>query len=129
MADLYLLFNHSLTRQQEQSAYQELGVRHIHKPPPEIRRLWAAIPPRQKELRPILTPVFSWMDQELSPGDFLLVQGDFGACCLVADHAERAGIIPVYATTHRQAKERHTRHGQVKIEHTFEHIRFRRYGR
>jgi hypothetical protein len=129
MAQLYLLFNHTLTREQQCCARSELGVEKIVDPPPHIRALWANIPAGQAAIRPALTPVFAWIDQEIAPGDFLLVQGDFGACWLVAKYAEQHGIVPVYATTRREATERHTGDNQIEITHTFRHVRFRQYGK
>ncbi len=129
MADLYLLFNHNLTREQQQGARRELNVENIISPPAHVKRIWGAIPPEKESIRPALTPVFAWIDHELSPGDFLLIQGDFGACWLVAKHAAQAGIIPLYATTRREAEERHATDNGVKITHTFRHVRFRQYGK
>ena len=129
MADLYLLFNHRMTDSQAEQARQELGVRNIHVPPTGISRLWSDIPPEPENLREILVPVFSWIDTTLRPGDFLLVQGDFGACHLVLEHVTGSGIIPVYSTTRREAQEQHLGDGTVHLLHTFRHVRFRIYGR
>ncbi|WP_456386753.1 CRISPR-associated protein Csx20 [Desulfolithobacter sp.] len=129
MQDLYLLFNHRLTSHQAEQAKQELGVDNIIEPPDNITRLWANIPPEPESIRPVLEPVFTWIDNEIRAGSFLLVQGDFGACFLVINHAAAKGITPVYSTTRREAAEQHTDDKTVRLAHTFRHVRFRIYGR
>jgi hypothetical protein len=128
MADLYLLFNHLLTDSQADQACRELGVRNIHVPPESITRLWADVPPEPESIGEVLHPVFQWIDQTVSENDFLLVQGDFGACWLVLEHIRDSGIIPVYATTSRQAVEQRLDDNTVRLTHTFSHVRFRQYG-
>ncbi len=128
MADLFLLFNHSLTNIQAEQAKQELGVRKIHKPPPDISQLWANIPPDPESINDFLAPVFAWIDDKMAAGDFILVQGDFGACYLTIRHVSGSGVIPVYSTTERRAKEKQLDDGSVQLTHTFQHVRFRKYG-
>lgn len=128
MADMYLLFNHTISPEQEREARQVLGIHAIHEPPANIRALWAGIPPGPDSLRPVLAPVFSWIESTIQPGDFLLVQGEFGATCLVVRHARQLGIIPIYATTRRQAEEQRLADGSIRLVHTVRHVRFREYG-
>lgn len=128
MADLFLLFNHLLTEAQAGQAEKELGVQHIIHPPAGISRLWSNVPPEAETIHSYLEPVFSWIDTTVSAGDFLLIQGDFGACHLVLDHIAGSGIIPVYATTERRAIERRLADDTVQLTHTFRHVRFRIYG-
>ncbi|MFP7756017.1 CRISPR-associated protein Csx20 [Thermodesulfobacteriota bacterium B35] len=129
MSDLFLLFNHRLTAAQEEDARQELGVERIVTPPEDVRRCWGEIPPEPESIRPALAPVFSWIDNEIPEGSFLLVQGDFGACFLVVLHAAGRGITPVYSTTRREAVEQHTDDNTIRLTHTFRHVRYRIYGR
>jgi hypothetical protein len=129
MPDLFLLFNHLLTDTQADQAREELGVRNIVVPPEEISLLWSNVPPEPDSIRNYLEPVFSWISAAVSPGDFLLVQGDFGACHLVLEHLSGSRITPVYATTRRQAVEQRMDDNTVRLTHTFRHVRFRIYGR
>ena len=128
MADLFLLFNHSLTATQAEHAIQEPGVHKIHEPPSNISRLWANIPPEPASINDFLTPVYKWIDSNMAEGNFILVQGDFGACYLVVQYARAHGVIPVYSTTERQAVEKLLDNGSVQLTHTFQHVRFRQYG-
>lgn len=129
MADLIVLFNHSLTAQQEQEARQRLGVGRIINAPAEVRRIWAALPPDEDGLAASLAPVRSWLEQQAAPGDFALIQGDFGACYLMVGHALALGCVPLYSTTGREALEEQLDDGSVRLTHHFRHVRFREYGK
>jgi hypothetical protein len=128
MSRLFLVFNHTFTLSQQESARRELGVATIIEPPLELRRRWANIPPEIPGLRPLLRPLNEWLAEHAHPGDFVLIQGDFGACYLLVRFALGRDLIPIYATTERHAREQHLDDGRIKLEHTFDHVRFRRYG-
>lgn len=128
MPRLFLMFNHTFTLIQQESARRELGVDAILEPPLELRRRWANIPPEEPSLRLWLQPMRDWLADRAQPGDYLLIQGDFGACYLMVCFALERNLIPVYATTERHAHEEHLGDGRVRLEHTFDHVRFRRYG-
>lgn len=125
---LFLLFSHTLTATQEADARLSLGVNRILEPPISIRMIWAQVPPDVDELTGYLAPVFSWLVREARPGDFALIQGEFGATWLAVVEAFRLGLVPVYSTTRREAMEEHLPDGRVEIRHTFSHVRYRRYG-
>jgi len=124
---LILLFNHRLTARQEEDARASLGISRITQPPISIRMVWAQVPPDVDELTGYLAPVFSWLEEVARPGDFVLVQGEFGATCLAVREALRLDLIPLYSTTRREAVEKHLADGRVEIRHTFAHVRYRRY--
>ena len=129
MADLFLLFNHTITPIQEEQARLELGVERIIEPSAHIHSIWAGLPPGDEGLAPVLEPVVSWLDNEAVPGDYVLIQGDFGACFLMVRHALEKGLVPIYSTTNRQAVEKLMDDGSVQLTHRFRHVRFRQYGK
>jgi hypothetical protein len=55
-------------------------------------------------------------------------QGDFGATYLMVRFALEQGLIPIYATTRRKAREESQADGAVKLTHHFQHQTFRKYG-
>jgi hypothetical protein len=128
MPRLFLLFNHTLTAEQEADARNSLGVTEIVTPPPAIRGLWGQLPSDTQELAPLLAPVGEWLAAEARPGDHVLIQGDFGAVYLIVNITLAGGLIPVYSTTEREAMEEHLPDGTVRLTHRFRHRRFRRYG-
>ena len=125
--NLLLLFNHRLTHTQEVDARENLGVEQIVAPPSEISKRWAGVPPEIDDLGSWLVPVTRWLTEMARPGDYVLIQGEFGATLLVVNEAFRLGLIPVYSTSRRQAVEEHMPDGSVHLSHVFTHVRFRRY--
>lgn len=126
--NLFLLFNHRCTAAQKDAAQEQLGVTGIITLPPELQQLWSQIPPDRPALAPYLEPVQSWLAAQAQAGDYVLIQGDFGATFLMVRFALNHDLIPVYATTSRQAIEEHLPDGAVKMVHRFQHQMFRKYG-
>ena len=124
---LFVLLSHGLLEEQRREALEKLGVEEIILLPPELQRLWSSIPPQLESLKEFLKPIFQWLSKA-EEGDFLLVQGDFGAVFLLVDYAFKKGLIPIYATTERIHREEREGSG-VRMVKLFRHVRFRRYER
>jgi hypothetical protein len=125
---LFLLFNHRLTPGQEVDASMSLGVKRLVPLPTELKRLWAHIPADLPTLQNYLEPLAAWLMGQAHPGDFVLIQGDFGACFFMVQLALKHGLVPVYATTQRVVVENPLPDGSVQVTRRFEHQIFRRYG-
>jgi len=125
---LFLLFNHQITPIQEADARIALGVDQIIDLPPDLHRLWRSVPPDLPEISAYLDPVKEWLAAHAAESDYLLIQGDFGACFIMVNFAFERGLIPIYSTTHREAVEEHGEDGSVKLKHVFKHRIFRKYG-
>lgn len=126
---MFLLFSHELTIEQQETARTAFGVTSFHQPPEAVQAVWSQIPPDTTDLSPILQPVESWLEQHAQKGDLVLIQGDFGATFLMVNHALSLGLIPVYATTQRQARDNILSDGRIETTHVFQFKRFRVYGR
>jgi hypothetical protein len=124
---LFFLFNHTPTEAQLGDAENTFGIKRFMTPPPEIGQFWRQIPPELDTIADYLTPVKDWLSDCARKGDFVLIQGDFGATYLMVRFALEAGLIPIYSTTERRAVEHHGADGRVHLSHTFYHCRFRRY--
>ncbi|MCK8603008.1 CRISPR-associated protein Csx20 [Desulfoferrobacter suflitae] len=125
---LLLLFNHHLTREQQEDAYRSLQIGGIVQPAASIQLMWSQIPADMSSINEYLQPIRDWLSSTAAGGDYVLIQGDFGACYLMARFAFERGLIPLYSTTRRQAVEERQSNGCVKLVHHFQHQRFRRYG-
>lgn len=125
---LILLFNHQLTPDQEFDARKMLSITKVVEPPKALRELWANLPPDLDELDAYLEPIKQWLTTHSTPGDYVLVQGDFGATYLLVNFAFERGLVPVYSTTQREASEELQPDGSLKLTHRFSHKRFRKYG-
>lgn len=127
MSTLFLLFSHTLTNEQISDARQSLHVQGFAAIPKELQDRWSAIPPDLESIETYLQPIFEWLREEAQSGDYVLVQGDFGAVYLMIRFALEHGLIPVYATTRRDVREVPLSEGRVQVQRTFQHVRYRRY--
>ncbi len=127
-SNLFLLFNHTLTADQERQASDSLGISRIVSLPGELQELWSNIPPEPSEVEPYLARVKQWLGSQAQAGDYALIQGDFGATYLLVRFALERGLVPVCSTTRREALEEPQEDGSLKVVHRFKHVRFRKYG-
>ena len=127
-ASLFLLFNHRITKQQEAEACLSLDVDRIINLPSGLKDLWCQVPPGLSEIRGYLAPIRDWLKSNAIAGDYVLIQGDFGASYLMVIFAFDNDLIPIYSTTYRKAIEENNNDGFVKMTHQFQHHIFRRYG-
>jgi len=125
---LFLIFNHQITSIQKQDAYISLGAERIKEMPAGIKKLWRNIPADMSELNGYLEPVKKWLYENAKKYDYVLIQGDFGACYIMTKLAFEIGLIPIYSTTEREATEEYKKDGTVKLVHQFKHQAFRKYG-
>jgi len=128
MPALFLIMNHRITETQVADARSSLGVDRIVEMPAALAALWRQIPADLPSIGPFLQPLRAWLQDSASPGDYVLIQGDFGACYLMVNFALSSGLVPVYSTTSREAVENHLADGTVEISHRIKHRLFRRYG-
>lgn len=125
---IFLIFNHHFTKAQEFEAKTTLGIHQIVCLPENLRSLWSQIPPGLERIRDYLLPLAEWLETRTNSGDYILIQGDFGACYLMVRFAFDRGLIPIYSTTRREAVEETTEDGSIRMVHHFKHHSFRRYG-
>ncbi len=122
-----LIFSHELTAEQEIDLREKWGVNRITSMPGDISLSWKNVPPELPSLKNYVQPVLRWLIDIASPGDLVLVQGDFGATFIVVNFALRVGFVPVYATTARHVRETKLPDGVVEQTRLFSHRMFRKY--
>ena len=127
MPQLHLLFNHHLTPAQEADAKEHLGAETFFYPSDDIRSLWSQIPPDLTSLSDYLRPIHTWLETQAVVGDFVLIQGDFGACYTMVQASFQLNLIPIYSTTRREAVENQLPDGSTQLTHQFRHVIFRKY--
>lgn len=125
----FLLFSHQLTHEQEHDLRSHWPIRTIIPLPADLQQLWSNVPAELDSLAAYLEPIQRWLLGSASLGDLALVQGDFGATCMLVQEAFRMGLVPVYATTKRIVRETCLADGSIRQERVFKHERFRIYGR
>ena len=127
MKKMFLLFSHTLTQAQIENAQKSFGVEEFVALSPDLQQIWSQIDPDLASLQEILEPLKEYLHKEASKGDYVLIQGDFGAVYLMVEYAKKLGLIPVYATTKRRVLEYIDTDGNTVKQSKFEHRRFREY--
>lgn len=125
---LLLIFSHKLTEKQKQEAIERFNISEFIELNDELLRRWSNVPPDSDDLKEYLKDIIKWIDHYGNPGDYALVQGDFGATNLIVDYCFSKGLIPIYATTDRKIIEEKSGE-KVKLVREFEHVMFRKYQR
>jgi len=126
MKKMFLLFSHKLTQAQIINAKEQFGVGEFTYLSDELQHLWSNIPPDIVDLKEYLEPIKTYLSQNLKKDDVVLIQGDFGATCQMANLVKSFGVKAVYATTRRSVQEK-TIDGKVVKTSVFEHVRFREF--
>ncbi len=125
---LFLIFNHTFTSIQIADAHNNLGVDSIIEMPDHLKNLWSNIPPESSGVYDFLQPIRRWIKKRARKNDYILIQGDFGACYLMVNFSFETGLIPVYSTTSRVVEEQLHPDGSIQLKHRFKHQIFRKYG-
>jgi hypothetical protein len=125
---LFLIFNHQITQKQEADVFISLDVKKVVCLPQDLNEIWSQVPPDLPEISNYLEPVKNWLVRQAKKNDYVLIQGDFGACFIMVNFAFESGLIPIYSTTDREADEEYEKDGTVNLVHQFKHRIFRRYG-
>ncbi len=126
MSKLHTLFNHTLTPLQIDDAKNSLGVYEIIEPRKDIKEIWSSIPAEIDDISNFLIPIKKYLS-ELAEGNYVLIQGDFGAVVLAVEWAKEFGLIPIYSTTERVHREILKDDGSVEMVKNFKHCIYRRY--
>lgn len=123
---MILLFNHTLTNAQKEDALSSLDVKEFIPLPKELQHTWSNIPTDVASLLMLLSPIREFITKEAKKGEYILIQGDFGATYAMVEFSKSLGLIPIYATTKREVIE--TKQGDKVVKKSiFKHERFRKY--
>lgn len=127
MPVLYLLFSHKLTKTQEKEAGEELGASDIRYLPDHLQKLWSNVPPNIDDLAEYISPVCNWLRERINTGDYILIQGDYGATFYMVQWAFHHDCISLYAATERKVQTEKSNNGEVEVRRIFEHKGFKKY--
>ncbi len=127
LKNLYLIFSHRLTDEQKNQAKEQLRIKECIYLPVPLQGLWSNIPPDTRSIKDYLAPIAEWLIGDARPGDFVLIQGDFGATYIMVNLALSKGLVPVYATTKRDAEEMIGPNGEIQLIKKFSHVQYRQY--
>ncbi|MGC8771100.1 MAG: CRISPR-associated protein Csx20 [Brevinematia bacterium] len=127
MPKLLVLLNHTLTDEQITEAKEKLKVTEFVEPPIRQKNIWAQMPSDENRHNLFTEEIIRWIKENAAKGDFILVQGEFGATFTIVDFCLKNGFVPIYATSERKAEEVRNPDGSVEKRIVFKHMGFRKY--
>jgi len=123
---MILLFSHKLSDDQRLNAESIFGIREFVVLPEELQKIWSGIDPDEPSVKNISKAFQKFLLETSQANDVVLVQGDFGMVYNMVHFCKQNRLIPVYATTKRNAIE-YTRGNKSIKKSIFEFRRFREY--
>lgn len=121
-----ICFFHKLTEAQKKKLLGKLRVEKISYLPQDLQKIWSNIPPEMHYVGEFILPIKKWLKKNVQAGDYILVQGDYGATYQIVKCDFANNCIPIYATSERKTIEK-TDNGQITLVRLFKHVRFRVY--
>jgi len=123
---LILLFSHKLTDLQKIDAKESLDINDFIYLPSNLQNIWSQIPANIYNISPYLNQIKEYVQANTNQGDYILIQGDFGATYEMVQYAKEINLIPIYSTNSRESIEEEI-DGKVVKKSIFIHNIFRRY--
>ena len=123
---LILLFSHKLTDLQKIDAKESLDINDFIYLPSNLQKIWSQIPANIYDISPYLNQIKEYVQANTNQGDYILIQGDFGATYEMVQYAKEINLIPIYSTNSRESIEEEI-DGKVVKKSIFIHNIFRRY--
>lgn len=127
MRQLFTVFSHELTDEQKADARSCFCISRFFSLPDELQKIWSQLDPEGEVNNKELNKITEWLMSHSMPGDFVLIQGEFGATYYLVNFCLNSNLNPIYATTKRIYSEKKLEDGSVARKHIFKHIRFRKY--
>ena len=126
MPKTFCLLNHQLTPKQLEELDLNYHSTTVICSSEYLAKKWSQITPEESRETVVKTVVDWLQENEAEAGDLFIIQGEFGCTFTLVDYALQQGMIPLYATAVRRAKE--SREGElVHREYIFEHAGFKKY--
>jgi CRISPR-associated DxTHG motif protein len=123
-----LVLSHELLSSQREEINSKYNNPQVIELPQDLSALWRQINPADELKTWELDKVTSWIQHQSKEGDYVLVQGEYGATYYVVNYCFANGRIPIYATTKRTVQE--VQEGDKTVtQRVFEHVAFRHYPR
>lgn len=127
MKKICLLFSHNLTSEQTFDIENKLKVNEVYKLSQKLQSQWSQVPTDEAlKFGDYLEEIALFLKTTLQVGDFVLIQGDFGASYYMVNFCKEQGFVPIYSVNSRLSREV-VENGIVKKYSEFKHEFFREY--
>lgn len=123
---MFVIFSHKLTNTQIEDAKKSLRVSKFVYLPKELQDLWSNVDQSQN-INDFLLPIKKFIAKNYKEGDYVLIQGDFGATYNLVTFCKEKGYKAIYSTTIRNSKEIIRNNSKVEKISCFSHISYKEY--
>lgn len=124
--NMYVVMSHMLTETQVQEIYHRFNIDNIIYLPDPLKKVWGNIPPTGEWDSAWLKPLKDWLEEQMTEGDKIIVQGEFGATYALVSWLQSKDFEVYYATSQRKVVET-VKGKEVLSQRIFEHVNFRKY--
>lgn len=121
MRKLLLLFSHKLTEKQLIDVKETLKCDEIIYLPENLKERW-----QNMDIEENLDEFKKFLENLTSEGDYVLVQGEWGATYQIINYCKAKKLIPIYSSTKREVEERKEGESIIKLS-KFKHRGFVKY--
>ncbi len=94
--------SHEPTPDQLEELKNNWDIQEIVRMPKDIASKWQSIPPGKESIEEEILVIKNWIDEVCTPGDVVIIQGDYGASFMLADYVRKLAFTPLYAATKRE---------------------------
>ncbi|WDU84649.1 CRISPR-associated protein Csx20 [Caloramator sp. Dgby_cultured_2] len=89
---MVLLFSHDLTQEQIKEANERFNIEEFIKLPEKLQQKWSNVPPEGEFTEIYFDDFKEFIEDNLRKGDFVLIQGDFGATAYMVNWAFKRAL-------------------------------------
>jgi hypothetical protein len=122
-----ILLNHEPELPQLNELRERFGVTEMRYPGEKLKFAWSKVSAVEDNPAAFLKEIIKWLEAETAAGDYIWVQGEWGAAFFIVSWALAEGRIPVYAASERQVAEERYPDGTIHSQRIFRHVQFKLY--
>ena len=127
MPKVLIILNHTPSEAQLKDLKNSFAITEILGLPEDIKDYLKNVPPDKDLSIDILESITDFIYKNLSKGDYIWIQTEYGITFYIVDFALNNGFIPIYSTTERIYTEKKLSDNEIERNYIFRHVRFRKY--
>ena len=120
----FIVFSHTLTKEQEKELNNKYFITEIVFLPDKFQKLWISVD--KNNYYDNYYKIERYLESIISINDYILIQGEWGYTHSLINWSIKKKIIPIYSFSERKSKDTISGEQITKISY-FEHIEFKEY--
>ena len=120
----FIVFSHTLTKEQEKELNNKYFITEIVFLPDKFQKLWSSVD--NNNYYDNYYKIERYLESIISINDYILIQGEWGYTLSLINWSIKKKLIPIYSFSERKSKDTISGEQITKISY-FEHIEFKEY--